>query len=185
MLTPLKETLANLLQFWPFQLLLLATFLVLLYRWSSTSANASPPSPPNLPIIGNLHQVGLQIHRSLQTLSQRHGPLMLIHFGSTPVLVVSSAEAACEIMKTHNTTFANKPQIIFFKKFCYNFKDVSFAPYEARKSVPKSGKVMNLIQVFEKLVSIQSSKDPDEQNGEEEAAEEIGKKAAKWALPGL
>ncbi|RXI03676.1 hypothetical protein DVH24_004328 [Malus domestica] len=56
---------------------------------------------------------------------------------------------------------------------------------ETRKSVPKSGKVMHLIQVFEKLVSIQSSKDPDEQNGEEEAAEEIGKKAAKWALPGL
>ncbi|KAM2858796.1 hypothetical protein COP2_024292 [Malus domestica] len=56
---------------------------------------------------------------------------------------------------------------------------------EARQSVPKSGKVMHLVQAFEKLLSIPSSKDSDEQNGEEEAAEEIGKKAAKWALPGL
>ncbi|KAM1356614.1 hypothetical protein ACFX13_031441 [Malus domestica] len=150
---------------------------------------------------------------------------MLIHFGSTPVPVVSSAEAACEIMKTHNTTFANKPQIIFFKKFCYNFKDVSFAPYETvtmdfpanlQPSLPeldldprgkddpllvgclpvlgtrkvnqgclRPGPRRMEVFVFEKLVSIQSSKDPDEQNGEEEAAEEIGKKAAKWALPGL
>ncbi|KAM1009767.1 hypothetical protein FF1_045161 [Malus domestica] len=56
---------------------------------------------------------------------------------------------------------------------------------EARKSVPERGKVMYLVQAFEKLFSIPSSKDLDEQNGEEEAAEEIGKKAEKWTLPGL
>ncbi|KAM1460911.1 hypothetical protein COP1_045351 [Malus domestica] len=57
---------------------------------------------------------------------------------------------------------------------------------EARKSVPERGKVMHLVQAFEKLFSIPSSKDSDEQNGEEEeAAEEIGKKAEKWTLPGL
>ncbi|KAM1009766.1 hypothetical protein ACFX2I_045251 [Malus domestica] len=56
---------------------------------------------------------------------------------------------------------------------------------EARKSVPERGKVMHLVQAFEKLLSIPSSKDSDEQNGEEEAAEEIGKKVEKWTLPGL
>ncbi|KAB2611016.1 caldesmon [Pyrus ussuriensis x Pyrus communis] len=44
---------------------------------------------------------------------------------------------------------------------------------------------MHLVQEFEKLLSIPSSKDSNEQNGEEEVAEEIGKKAAKWALPRL
>ncbi|KAM1447134.1 hypothetical protein ACFXTO_006270 [Malus domestica] len=98
----------------PLAFTLLAIFLILLYRWYSsattTNKTPSPPSPPKLPIIGNLHQVGLHPHRSFQALSQRHGPLMLLHFGSVPVLVVSSAEAAREIMKTHDLTFSNRPK---------------------------------------------------------------------------
>ncbi|CAB4274836.1 unnamed protein product [Prunus armeniaca] len=54
---------------------------------------------------------------------------------------------------------------------------------EARKSVPERGKVMHLVQAFEKLLSI-PSKDLDEQKDEEEP-EDNGKKAEKWALPGL
>ncbi|KAB2614421.1 cytochrome P450 71A3-like [Pyrus ussuriensis x Pyrus communis] len=90
----------------PVSFALVAIFLILLYKWSSASAttanNSLPPSPPKLPIIGNFHQLGLHPHRSLLALSKRHGPLMLLHFGSVPVLVVSSAEAAREIMKTHD-----------------------------------------------------------------------------------
>ncbi|KAH0998076.1 hypothetical protein GBA52_021940 [Prunus armeniaca] len=54
---------------------------------------------------------------------------------------------------------------------------------EARKSVPERGKVMHLVQAFEKLLSI-PSKDLDEQKDGEEP-EDNGKKAEKWALPGL
>ncbi|KAM5581248.1 hypothetical protein ABKV19_010462 [Rosa sericea] len=49
---------------------------------------------------------------------------------------------------------------------------------EARKSVPARGKVMHLVQAFEKLLTI-----PKE--GDEAEEEESGKKATKWALPGL
>ncbi|KAK9938204.1 hypothetical protein M0R45_014957 [Rubus argutus] len=110
-------------------LLLAAIFLVLLYRWSLYTNSSVPPSPPKLPIIGNLHQLGSLPHRSLQTLSQRHGPFMLLHFGSRPVLVISSAEAASKIFKTHDLIFSDKPKFIFLEKVFYNYKDLVWAPY--------------------------------------------------------
>lgn len=53
-----------------------------------------PPSPPKLPITGNLHQIGARLHHSLRNLSEKYGPIMLLHLGHTPFLIVSSAEIA-------------------------------------------------------------------------------------------
>ncbi|KAL8547584.1 hypothetical protein ACS0TY_007057 [Phlomoides rotata] len=89
----------------------------------------SPPSPQKLPIIGNLLQLGILPHRNLQTMARKHGPLMLLHFGSVPCLIVSSADAAREIMKTHDLTFANRPVYKSYEKIFYGCKDISTAPY--------------------------------------------------------
>ncbi|ONK81625.1 uncharacterized protein A4U43_C01F31230 [Asparagus officinalis] len=70
-----------------------------------------PPSPPRLPIIGNLHQLGSLAHRSLQSLSEKYGPVMLLHFGGNAAIVVSSAEMAGEIMKTHDQICASRPPV--------------------------------------------------------------------------
>ncbi|KAI5333519.1 hypothetical protein L3X38_023650 [Prunus dulcis] len=70
---------------------------------------------------------------------------MLLHFGSVPVLVVSSDKTAGQIMKTHDITFANTPKNTFFKKFCYNFKDVASAPYGEYWRQMKSICVLNLL----------------------------------------
>lgn len=70
---------------------------------------------------------------------------MLLHFGSVPVLVVSSAEAAREIMKTHDGTFTNRPKMTFFKKLFYNYKDILSAPYGEYWRQIKSICVLNLL----------------------------------------
>ncbi|KAF8378206.1 hypothetical protein HHK36_029544 [Tetracentron sinense] len=88
-----------------------------------------PPSPPKFPIIGNLHQLGKLPHRSLFALSKKYGPLMLLHLGHAPTLVVSSAEMATEIMKTNDIVFANRPMITAAKVFLYGGIDVGFSPY--------------------------------------------------------
>ncbi|XP_057950921.1 cytochrome P450 736A117-like [Malania oleifera] len=111
---------------------LFLALLFLLKCFSTPSTNPRkklPPSPPRLPVIGNLLQLGLQPHRSLQSLAQRHGPFMLLHFGSVPVLVASSADAACAIMKTHDLVFSNRPKLSINGKLFYNFRDVANSPY--------------------------------------------------------
>ncbi|CAI9754659.1 unnamed protein product [Fraxinus pennsylvanica] len=87
-----------------------------------------PPSPPKLPIIGNLHQLGSLPHRSLHLLAEKHGPLMRLHFGSTPVLVVSSAHAAREC-KAHDLDLAYRPKIQIVEKMYYNMKSLVSSPY--------------------------------------------------------
>ncbi|RDX95129.1 Psoralen synthase, partial [Mucuna pruriens] len=69
-----------------------------------------PPFPPKLLIIGNLHQFGTLSHRSLRDLSLKYGDMMMLQFGQkqTPSLVVSSAQVAREIMKTHELALSNQ-----------------------------------------------------------------------------
>ncbi|KAK6148273.1 hypothetical protein DH2020_019185 [Rehmannia glutinosa] len=88
-----------------------------------------PPSPRKLPIIGNLHQLGKSPHRSLQSLSNRYGQLLLLHFGHVPVVVASSADAAREIMKNQDLIFSNRPKLSIPDKLIYGSRDVAFAPY--------------------------------------------------------
>lgn len=115
---------------------LLPSLISLLLLWSLSKYLSNPnklknppPSPPTLPVLGNLHQLSLLPHRDFLNLSKKHGPFMLLHFGRVPVLVVSSADAACEIMKNHDLSFADRPLYKAHKKILYNGRDLVFAPY--------------------------------------------------------
>ncbi|KAJ8615510.1 hypothetical protein MRB53_034882 [Persea americana] len=88
-----------------------------------------PPSPPNLPIIGNLHQLGNLPHRSLRSLANELGPLILLHLGHIPTLIVSTAEIAEEILKTHDLIFASRPSTTAARRIFYDCTDVAFSPY--------------------------------------------------------
>ena len=109
--------------------LLAFLFLKRLFKRTTTTKLNPPPSPWRLPIIGNFHQLSLYPHRSFRSLSLRYGPVMLLHFGRVPVLVVSSAEIAQDIMKTHDRIFANRPIIKAMEKVMKGGRDIVFAPY--------------------------------------------------------
>ncbi|KAI3512866.1 hypothetical protein L1887_20187 [Cichorium endivia] len=133
-------------------LLFYFSFVVLIiligYKWISTRFKTKknlPPSPPKLPIIGNLHQLGLSPHRSLQALSQKHGPLMLMHLGNVPVLVASSPEAAKEIMKTHDLKFSNRPKLRIPDILVYGSNDITFSPYGEYWRQVKSIAIVHLL----------------------------------------
>ncbi|PHT50341.1 hypothetical protein CQW23_10088 [Capsicum baccatum] len=88
-----------------------------------------PPGPKPWPIIGNLNLLGPIPHQSFDLLSKKYGELMLLKFGSRPVLVASSAEMAKHFLKIHDANFASRPQLAGGKYTSYNYCDMTWAPY--------------------------------------------------------
>ncbi|KAL8265702.1 hypothetical protein R6Q59_003046, partial [Mikania micrantha] len=105
----------------------------------------APPSPPKLPIIGNLHLLGSGVHRILHSMAKTYGPLIWLQLGSTPVVIVSSADAAREIIKTHDIIFSNRPFTSVLDRFFYGSKDVVFSPYGEHWRKMKSICVLHLL----------------------------------------
>ncbi|XP_059633656.1 cytochrome P450 71B36-like [Cornus florida] len=113
--------------------LLLLLFLPLVILAKKIRANRRnkqlPPGPPKLPIIGNLHQIGILTHQSLWQLSKKYGPVMLLQLGGVPTLIVSSAEAAREVLKIHDVDCCSRPPLAGTGKLSYNYLDIAFTPY--------------------------------------------------------
>ncbi|KAK2663629.1 hypothetical protein Ddye_002214 [Dipteronia dyeriana] len=90
--------------------LLFLSCLLYLFKATTRKKLNLPPSPPKLPIIGNVHQLGAALHRVFQALSEKYGPVVLLHLGNSPTLIVSSAEVARDIMMKTNDAFQQRPQ---------------------------------------------------------------------------
>ena len=109
-----KNYLWELDPFFLFLYLLLPLILILLLfisskSWSKSQLNL-PPSLPSFPIIGNLHQLAKDPYRSLRSLCNKYGPLMLLNLGQVPTLVVSSPDLVREIIDTNNVVFSSRPK---------------------------------------------------------------------------
>nr|CAB3500751.1 unnamed protein product [Digitaria exilis] len=110
------------------------------HRRRSSSATRKrynlPPGPRPWPVIGNLDLIGALPHRSIHELSARHGggaplPLMSLRFGSVPVVVASTVDAARFVLKTHDASFIDRPKMASGRYTAYNFSDIVWAPYGA------------------------------------------------------
>lgn len=126
-----------------------------------------PPSPPKLPLIGNLHQLGSCMYLSLHALSQKHGPIILLHLGSVPTLIASSSEVAREILNTHDLSFSSRPKLPIAEIVAYGGRDIAFSPYgDFTKQLKKiavvhllsAKRVMSFQKVREKQIGLMFNK---------------------------
>ncbi|EEE66090.1 hypothetical protein OsJ_22111 [Oryza sativa Japonica Group] len=111
---------------------LVALLGVLLTKCSrtATAQRRLPPGPWQLPVIGSLHHlIGKLPHHAMRDLTRRHGPVMMLRLGEVPTLVVSSPEAAQEVMRTHDAVFATRALSATVRAGTMGGRDIAFAPY--------------------------------------------------------
>eukprot|EP00262_Sarcandra_glabra_P009966 TRINITY_DN24799_c0_g1_i1.p1 TRINITY_DN24799_c0_g1~~TRINITY_DN24799_c0_g1_i1.p1 ORF type:complete len:516 (+),score=40.52 TRINITY_DN24799_c0_g1_i1:40-1548(+) len=103
-------------------------FLIKLLR-SRGNKPKLPPSPPKLPIIGNLHQLSSKLHLSLRVLAEKYGELIYLQLGQVPTYIVSSSDLAQEVLKTNELYFATRPVTSFSMKIFYGRCDLGLSSY--------------------------------------------------------
>ncbi|CAN1352200.1 Desmethyl-deoxy-podophyllotoxin synthase [Linum perenne] len=106
-----------------------------LTRPGSTSAQSNkylPPAPRKLPYIGHIHHfitTAQPPHRRLRQLAEKHGDVIQMDLGEIPHVIVSSAEAAKQVMRTHDISFAQRPFHPHQAKVMYGGINLIHAPY--------------------------------------------------------
>ncbi|XP_041997434.1 cytochrome P450 71A9-like [Salvia splendens] len=114
-------------------LFLLLPIIIIFYFQAQIYKHATklhPPGPRGLPFIGILHQFdGRSPHTYLRCLSNKYGPVMSLKLGLRLVVVISSADAVKEIMKSHDAVFSSRPLLVSLQRLTYNGLDVAFSPY--------------------------------------------------------
>jgi hypothetical protein len=88
------------------------------------------PSPPSLPIIGHLHLLlSTLIHKSLQKLSSKYGPLLHLRIFNIPFILVSSDSLAYEIFRDHDVNVSSRGVGAIDESLAFGSSGFIQAPY--------------------------------------------------------
>ncbi|GAB4849097.1 hypothetical protein Ancab_040155 [Ancistrocladus abbreviatus] len=119
----------------PLVVIILVSMIIMVKKIFSENKNSHnillPPGPPKLPLIGNLHQLSgsVLLPQRLQELASEYGPVMHLQLGEVSTIIVSSPDAAKEVLITHGSIFSNRPHLIVPSIVTYGSQDIAFAPY--------------------------------------------------------
>ncbi|CAI0410705.1 unnamed protein product [Linum tenue] len=119
-----------LLQIIPIFLLLIISIIIIIIfspkRWAQgrkkPGRQLAPAPGWRLPVIGHLHHFLTSRqppHRLLRELSRKHGDVIRLELGEISHVLISSAEAAMEVMRTHDVKFAQRPPHPHYEKVVY------------------------------------------------------------------
>lgn len=99
--------------------------------FSSTKEKKWPPSPPRLPLLGNLHQLnkGGNLLSSLTALAKTYGPVMTIWMGPSPLIVLIGQAPIWEALVNQATNFSGRPPLYSRQFTSATFRTMISSPY--------------------------------------------------------
>ena len=115
-------------------LLFLVPLVMMLWKRSKAEARNSrlPPGPRKLPIIGNYHQwalAGSLPHYSFSDLAKKYGPIIQLQLGEILAVLISSPDAAKEVLQTHDLVFAQQPRTLAMEVISDDHPGIIASPY--------------------------------------------------------
>lgn len=108
-------------------------FSIALYYWIFIRhKKVNPPLPPGpigLPLVGNLLSLDPELHTYFAGQARTYGPILTLQLGQKVGIVVTSPALAREVLKDHDTTFANHDIPEAALEATYGGKDIAWTPY--------------------------------------------------------
>ncbi|KAL0446147.1 UNVERIFIED_CONTAM: Flavonoid 3'-monooxygenase [Sesamum latifolium] len=102
--------------------------LFMLFTKSASKTAPTPPGPWGLPILGFLPFLRPDMHIQFTELARQYGPIYKLWLGSKLCTVISSPSLIKEIVRDHDTIFANRDSTVAGRICSYNGNDIGFCP---------------------------------------------------------
>ncbi|CAJ1943520.1 unnamed protein product [Sphenostylis stenocarpa] len=118
---------------------------VIWYACLKPKAQNLPPGPPGLPFFGNLLSLDPQLHTYFASLAQIYGPNFKLRLGSKLAIVITSPAVAREVLKDHDTVFANHDVPAAGRVASYGGSDIVWTPYGAEWRMLRKVCVMKML----------------------------------------
>uniref|UniRef100_A0A7I4FFA2 Uncharacterized protein n=1 Tax=Physcomitrium patens TaxID=3218 RepID=A0A7I4FFA2_PHYPA len=107
---------------------IVAALLFMMYK-SLRSSHKLPPGPRPLPVVGNLTHITPVRFKCFMEWAQTYGSVLSVWMGPTLNVVVSSADAAKEMLKERDHALSSRPLTRAAARFSRNGQDLIWADY--------------------------------------------------------
>ncbi|KAJ7527169.1 hypothetical protein O6H91_16G039800 [Diphasiastrum complanatum] len=101
-------------------------------RSSKLQQHKLPPGPRPWPLVGCMLQVNDLPHKWFANLASTYGPILYLHMGSLPYVIVNNAQMAKEVLKTHDMEFASRPRSMLGEVISFGYEDIVFRSSDAK-----------------------------------------------------
>ncbi|KAL0331404.1 UNVERIFIED_CONTAM: cytochrome [Sesamum angustifolium] len=88
-----------------------------------------PPGPLGLPIVGYLPFLRKDLHHQFTELAGKYGSIYKLWIGNKLCTVISSPSLIKEVVRDHDTIFANRDITVAARIGSYGFNDIAWSPY--------------------------------------------------------